>query len=96
MSVLFIPGIELCERFYKEIVHPILIDRFPGLAHGAALVGSGSEVLGFAEALSKQIEDPVVKRMAERPLIGSLDLLSDNTDLIENPSWRPLVRQLYQ
>jgi hypothetical protein len=51
---------------------------------------------GFAEALLKQIEDPVVKRIAERPLIGSIDLFSDNTDLASTPYWRPLVRQLYQ
>jgi hypothetical protein len=51
---------------------------------------------GFVEALLKQIEDPVVKRIAKRPLIGSIDLFSDNTDLVSTPYWRPLVRQLYQ
>jgi hypothetical protein len=43
----FIPGIELCRRFYEEAVRPVLDAEFPGLAHAAALIGSGSEVLGF-------------------------------------------------
>lgn len=51
---------------------------------------------GFAQALLKRIEDPRVKHIAARPLIGNLDLLSDNTDFVSNPRWRPLLRQLYQ
>ena len=46
-QVKFIPGLELCERFYQEAVGPILAARFPGLAYSAALIGPGSEVLGF-------------------------------------------------
>jgi len=46
-QVKFIPGLELCERFYQEAVGPILTARFPGLAYSAALIGPGSEVLGF-------------------------------------------------
>jgi hypothetical protein len=43
----FIKGLELSELFYKEAVKPILAKRFPDLIHSAALMGSGSEVLGF-------------------------------------------------
>jgi hypothetical protein len=43
----FIPGIELCRRFYREAVRPVLDAEFPGLKHAAALIGPGSEVLGF-------------------------------------------------
>ena len=50
---------------------------------------------GFADALLKQIRDPHVKQIAERPLIGSLDLFSDNTDLVSAPVWRPRIRGLY-
>ncbi len=42
-----ISGIELCERFYHEAVRQLLERAFPGLVHSAALLGSGSEVLGF-------------------------------------------------
>jgi hypothetical protein len=38
----FIPGIELSRRFYAEAVAPVV-----GGPHTAALVGPGSEVLGF-------------------------------------------------
>ena len=43
----FVPGIELCRTFYAEAVRPILDTHAPGLAHSAALIGKGSEVLGF-------------------------------------------------
>ncbi|MER6991662.1 DUF4037 domain-containing protein [Saccharopolyspora hirsuta] len=39
----FVPGLELAERFYWEAVAPVL----PQVAHSAALIGGGSEVLGF-------------------------------------------------
>jgi hypothetical protein len=43
----FIPGAELCRLFYEEAVRPVMERRFPGLAHGAARLEAGSEVLGF-------------------------------------------------
>jgi hypothetical protein len=43
----FIKGLDLCELFYTEAVEPILAQRFPGLIYSAALIGQGSEVLGF-------------------------------------------------
>src|SRR5262245_51756770 len=52
MSISFIPGKKLCEQFYKEAVQPILVNHFPELKHAAALIGAGSEVLGFDDELS--------------------------------------------
>lgn len=43
----FVPGLELSRLFYVEAVAPILAARYPGLSHGAGLLGTGSEVLGF-------------------------------------------------
>lgn len=43
----FVPGLELSRRFYREAVRPILDRVAPALAHSAARLGSGSEVLGF-------------------------------------------------
>jgi hypothetical protein len=43
----FIKGLKLCELFYEEAVEPILTERFPDLVYSAALIGPGSEVLGF-------------------------------------------------
>jgi hypothetical protein len=36
MSTAFIPGLKLCEQFYREAVHPILTRHFPDLKHAAA------------------------------------------------------------
>jgi hypothetical protein len=43
----FVPGLELSRRLYVEAVRPLLAQHLPGLAHTAALIGPGSEVLGF-------------------------------------------------
>lgn len=45
-------GLELSRRFYFEAVLPILQQRFPRLQHAAALLGAGSEVLGFDDDIS--------------------------------------------
>jgi hypothetical protein len=47
-----IPGLRLGELFFGEAVKPILTTYFPTLRYGAALVGTGSEILGFDTALS--------------------------------------------
>jgi hypothetical protein len=43
----FAKGLRLSELFYHEAVRPFLEEHFPGLEHSAALLGKGSEVLGF-------------------------------------------------
>ncbi len=43
----FIPGLQLNEMFYQDVVKAILATHFPGLAYSAGLVGYGSDVLGF-------------------------------------------------
>ena len=48
----FVPGLELSRRFYQEAVRPILDAEYPGLPHSAALIGPGSEVLGFDTPMS--------------------------------------------
>jgi len=48
----FIPGRELSRRFYWEAVRPLLEAHFPDLPHAAALIGPGSEVLGFDTEMS--------------------------------------------
>lgn len=46
-------GIELSRRFYDEVVAPWLARAFLGLKHAAALIGYGSELLGFDDAMSQ-------------------------------------------
>lgn len=46
-------GIELSRRFYLDIVRPWLNTAAPDLQHSAALIGYGSELLGFDDEVSK-------------------------------------------
>ena len=48
----FISGLELSRLFYLEAVKPILDANFPNLRYSAALIGDGSEVLGFDTEMS--------------------------------------------
>lgn len=46
-------GIELSRRFYADVVAPWLSQVAPDLPHSAALIGYGSELLGFDDETSK-------------------------------------------
>src|SRR5215213_2528943 len=48
----FLPGLELGRGFFEEAIRPILEADFPTLGYSAALIGSGSEVLGFDTDMS--------------------------------------------
>ncbi len=43
----FVPGVELSRRYFHDVVEPVLAREFPALRYSAALIGYGSEVLGF-------------------------------------------------
>jgi hypothetical protein len=43
----FVPGLKLSQFLFEEAVRPILEKHFPVLPYSAALIGTGSEVLGF-------------------------------------------------
>ena len=47
MAAPFIPGLELARHLHAEVVAPLLEEIAPGLRYSAALLGPGSEVLGF-------------------------------------------------
>ena len=49
----FIPGLELAKLFFHEAVEPVLDSDFPALKYSAALIGPGSEVLGFDTSMSR-------------------------------------------
>jgi hypothetical protein len=48
----FIPGLRLSELFYTEAAKPILEAAFPQIHYSAALLGWGSEVLGYDDIQS--------------------------------------------
>lgn len=48
----FISGLDLSEQFYRDAVKPILDANFADIVYSAALIGSGSEVLGLDTEMS--------------------------------------------
>jgi hypothetical protein len=48
-----VQGLELSRRFYFEAVRPILEGHFAQVEHAAALIGTGSEVLGYDDETSQ-------------------------------------------
>ncbi len=48
----FVSGLELSRRFFYEAVRPLVTSVFPDLRYAAALLGPGSEVLGFDNEMS--------------------------------------------
>ena len=50
----------------------------------------------IAEALRKEIRDPSVRAIADRWMIGSIDLFNDNHMLDDDPAQRPLQLKLYE
>jgi hypothetical protein len=51
---------------------------------------------GFSAAILAKIDDPQVRRIAAKGLIGSIDQFSDNTDLHSHVEWRAAVCRLYE
>jgi len=45
-------GRKLCQEFFTDCVRPVLDAHSPGLPYAAALLGRGSEVLGYDDAMS--------------------------------------------
>ncbi len=50
----------------------------------------------IAEAVFSAIGDRALSTLARNRPIGNIDLISDNTDVLENTSLRPLIRKLYE
>lgn len=46
-------GLDLAATLYKEAAKPLIERNFPDLAYAAALIGPGSEVLGFDDEMSR-------------------------------------------
>lgn len=47
------PGARLSRRLHDEVVAPVLLSRWPGLAYAAGRLGSGSDVLGLDDQMSQ-------------------------------------------
>jgi hypothetical protein len=53
MTEQVISGVELARRFHADVVAPLLARAMPGLGYAAGRLGSGSDVLGFDDAMSR-------------------------------------------
>ena len=80
----FIPGIELSRRYWRDVVAPIVGDLLPRVPLAAAVVGNGSDVLGFDTARSTDhgfgprvvvfLDDDVgLSEMRRRDLLSAID-----------------------
>jgi hypothetical protein len=52
MSLSFVTGLELSRRFFEEVVKDIVKKHFAPVRYDAALIGPGSEVLGYDDEIS--------------------------------------------
>ncbi|MBO7743405.1 DUF4037 domain-containing protein [Paenibacillus sp. MWE-103] len=48
----FMKGIALCRRFHLDVVEPVMKDAYAGVPYSSALLGPGSEVLGYDTEMS--------------------------------------------
>jgi hypothetical protein len=75
----FIPGLQLNEGFYREIVAALLAEHFPSIRYSAALMGYGSDVLGFDTAIS--MDHNWGPRM--QIFLSSDDLIAHGRDIVD-------------
>jgi hypothetical protein len=48
----FLKGLDLCESFFNEIARPVLETKFAEIPYSSALIGYGSDVIGFDDEMS--------------------------------------------
>lgn len=86
----FVPGLELSKAFFEKIVQPLLKEDFAALNYSAALLGGGSEVLGYDTSISMDHDwGPRVQIFLEESDFkrDALSILA-NLDEIIPPSFR--------
>jgi len=89
-----VPAYEAVAAMHNELG---ITDSLPATA--ADFFGRPFKVIAlignFSERIRLQINDPLVRKIAERKLIGSIDQFSDSTDLLSDSRLRAKLRRLY-
>ena len=88
-----IPAYEAAARIHNRLG---ITDPMPESVH--QFHGRPFQVIadqGFAEAILARIDDDFLNEITRRSPIGGIDMWSDNTDLLEDPEFRPTLRGLY-
>lgn len=96
------PGAEVSGAYYREVVAPLLARHRPGLEVAAARLGSGSDVLGFDDAQSRDhdwglrltllVEDGRAAEI-DALLEGELPPQWEGLPTRFATTWEPVVRQ---
>jgi hypothetical protein len=75
-----------------EITEPLATDVSQFFSRPFKIIGGER----FAKAIAEHIADPQIARLARVRPIGSIDIFSDSTDLLEDGAVRPAVKSLYE
>jgi hypothetical protein len=85
-------GEELARRHNELAITPPLTVAATPFHDRPFLVIQGER---FVVALRQQVQDPTVRALFGRRIIGGIDQISDNTDLLMDVRRRPALRALY-
>ncbi len=90
---------------YLAAAYAILADMHNALDITAPLPAKPTKFFGrpftiikggnFASAILEKITDPQINDILKRSPIGSIDVFSDNTDMLEDPEFRTAIRKIY-
>jgi uncharacterized protein DUF4037 len=98
-------GAALARRYYDEVVGPAVAARWPRLPHAAGRLGSGSEVLGFDDDMSRDhdfgprvnlLVPPGMTRQLDAHLAAVLPEAFDGNPTRFATTWDPQVRHRVQ
>jgi hypothetical protein len=100
-----VSGAALSRRYYDEVVGPAVVGRWPGLPHAAGRLGSGSEVLGFDDDMSRDhdfglrvnlLVPPGMTQQIDAYLGAVLPDVFDGHPIRFATTWDPKVRHRVQ